>query len=118
MDKTTEIQLDEWFDGIKPDSGRVILVEGAPCSGKTTLCWYICQQLGKRRLFQQFSHVLMVVLSDEHTQSATCLEEMLPYCEGEEDGLAEALKAKSGENVLIILEGYRKKCSRNLFLGT
>lgn len=113
----TEIQLHEIFDKTK---GNVVLLEGAPGSGKTTLCWYICQEWGRGRLFQQFTHVLMVELRDEHTQSADHLADILPYCEGEEaDKIAEELKEKNGKNVLLILEGWdelhEKKRKKSIF---
>ena len=97
------------LDGIlnEPSSGEVILVEGAPGSGKTTLCWYICQQWGKGKRFQQFSHVLMVELRDRYTQAAKCLADMLPFCEGREGNrIAKQIEDGGGDNVLIILEGW------------
>ena len=113
--KEVEIQPDEIFEHIKPSNGEhikpsngeVILVEGAPGSGKTTLCWYTCKQWGEGKCFQQFSHVLMVELRDRYTQAAKCLADLLPFCEGREGNrIAEQMEQGGGENVLIILEGW------------
>ena len=118
LKKKIEIKPDEIFD-IEPAQGKVILLEGAPGSGKTTVCWNVCKQWGNEKLFQQFSHVLMVELRDENTQLAKSLAEMLPYCEGNEVHIAEALKKKSGEGVLIILEGWdelpKEQQTRSIF---
>ena len=105
LEKKVEIQPDEIFN-TDLSEGKVLLVEGAPGSGKTTLCWYICQQWGRGKLFQQFSHVLMVELRDRNTQAAKCLADFLPFCE--DNYIAEKMENKSGDNALIILDGWNE----------
>ena len=49
---------------------KVILIEGAPGSGKSTLFWHICQKWSAGELFSQFQLVLLVKLRDCEIQKA------------------------------------------------
>ena len=102
------IEPNQLYKTIESSYGRVILIEGAPGCGKTTLCWHICQQWGNGMLFQQFSHVIMVELRDKYIRSGEDLAGILPYCGAEDSIVAEELKEMNGENVLIILEGWNE----------
>ena len=42
------------------DRRKVVLLEGAPGCGKSTLSVYICQQWEKGRLFNQFKFVILI----------------------------------------------------------
>ena len=50
--------------------GEIILIEGAPGSGKSTLTVHICQRWGKGEIFQQFTVVILVQLRDPAVQRA------------------------------------------------
>ena len=54
----------ELKDILKTDDEKrkVVLLEGAPGSGKTTLTVHICQKWGKDELFQEYTLVIMVQL--------------------------------------------------------
>ena len=104
----TVIEPDGLFQRIESGGGKVILLEGAPGSGKSTMCWYICKQWGEGKLLKKFSHVIMIELWDKNIQGAKCIADMLPYCESEDSFLAGELKKKEGKNVLVILEGWNE----------
>ena len=104
----TVIEPDGLFQRIESGGGKVILLEGAPGSGKSTMCWYICKQWGEGKLLKTFSHVIMIELWDKNIQGAKCIADMLPYCESEDSFLAGELKKKEGKNVLVILEGWNE----------
>ena len=107
LSKSVPIKLEHIFD-INPLQGKLILLEGAPGSGKTRVCWHICQQWGEGLLFTQFQHVLMVELRDPAVHNAENLEAILPYSEGLRDNAAKEMIDRSGEDVLIILEGWNE----------
>ena len=84
--------------------GEVILIEGAPGSGKSTLTVYICQRWGKGELFQQFTVVILVQLQDPAVQRAQTISDLLPVQNAEE--IATELTATNGRGVLWVLDGW------------
>ena len=84
--------------------GEVILIEGAPGSGKSTLTVHICQRWGKGELFQQFTVVILVQLRDPAVQRAQTIADLLPVENAQE--IAAELIATNGCGVLWILDGW------------
>ena len=86
------------------DGGEIILIEGAPGSGKSTLTVHICQRWGKGELFQQFTVVILVQLRDPAVQRAQTVADLLPVENAEE--IAAELIATNGRGVLWVLDGW------------
>ena len=84
--------------------GEIILIEGAPGSGKSTLTVHICQRWGKGELFQQFTVVILVQLRDPAVQRAQTIADLLPVENAEE--IATELTATNGRGVLWVLDGW------------
>ena len=86
---------------------EIILIEGAPGSGKSTLTIHICQRWGKGELFQQFTVVILVQLRDPAVQRAQTIADLLPV---ENDTVAQELAteliATNGRGVLWVLDGW------------
>ena len=86
---------------------KVILIEGAPGSGKTTLSWHICQKWASGGLFQQFSLVVLVQLRDPAIQSARTIADLLPHAD---DRLAQEvlseIQCREGEGILFVMDGW------------
>ena len=84
--------------------GEIILIEGAPGSGKSTLTVHICQRWGKGELFQQFTVVILVQLRDPAVQRAQTIADLLPVENAEE--ISAELMAPNGRGVLWVLDGW------------
>ena len=86
---------------------EIILIEGAPGSGKSTLSVHICQRWGIGELFQQFTVVILVQLRDPAVQRAQTIADLLPV---ENDAVAQELAtelvATNGRGVLWVLDGW------------
>ena len=100
------IELKNIFE-LTPGKRKVILLEGAPGCGKSTLSVYICQQWEKGQLFNQFKLVILIRLRDPAVQSATGLAELLP-CPDTRTAqlLAGILMEMKCQDVLFILDGW------------
>ena len=81
--------------------GEIILIEGAPGSGKSTLTVHICQRWGKGELFQQFTVVILVQLRDPAVQRAKTIADLLPV-----ENAEEIVIATNGRGVLWVLDGW------------
>ena len=92
------------------EARKVILIEGAPGSGKSTLSWHICQQWEKGMLFNEYEVVLFVQLRDPKVQSATSLSDIfsVPGEDGSEQTLAPLITkhGRWGKGVLLVLDGW------------
>ena len=106
LQKKSPIELKDLFKNIKEER-TVILIDGAPGSGKSTLTVHICQQWGRGELFNEFTVVILVQLRDPKVQSAQSITDLLP---AEDDTMAEQaareIIANKGSGVLWILDGY------------
>ena len=93
----------------KENEGRrkVVLLEGAPGCGKSTLSVYICQQWEKDQIFDQFKLVILVRLRDPTVKSAKGLADLLPcpYTTTAQQ-LAARMLANRCQDVLFILDGW------------
>ena len=100
------IQLKDIFSESE-DTRKVVLLEGAPGCGKSTLSVHISQQWREGKLFTEFKLVILVRLRDPAVQDATNLADLLP---GRDDEMrkqaARKICANDGEGVLFILDGW------------
>ena len=100
------IQLEDIFKETK-DQRKVILLEGAPGCGKSTLSVYICQQWEKGQLFNRFQLVILVRLRDPAVQNAKCLADLLPCPDTKTaQEIAARMLANKCRDVLFILDGW------------
>ena len=95
------INLENIFGGRNQE---IILIEGAPGSGKTTLSLCICQRWGIGELFPQFTIVILVKLRDPEVQRAETVADLLPVENAQE--IAAELIATNGHGVLWVLDGW------------
>ena len=100
------IQLEDIFKETKGQR-KVILLEGAPGCGKSTLSVYICQQWEKGQLFNQFQLVILVRLRDPAVQNAKCLADLLPCPDTTTaQQITARMLANKCRDVLFILDGW------------
>ena len=107
LHRKTPIELKNMFKSNKDGEQQLILIEGAPGSGKTTLTIFICQNWGEGKLFQQFAAVILVQLRDPAVQRAQTIADLLPV---ENAAIAQEVAAEliatNGRGVLWILDGW------------
>ena len=100
------IELKDLFKNIEGER-KVILIDGAPGSGKSTLTLHICQQWGRGELFNEFTIMIFVQLRDPKVQSAQSIFELLPTKDAAmAERAAREIIANEGSGVLWILDGW------------
>ncbi len=86
---------------------KVVLIEGAPGSGKSTLSWDICKRWGAGELFQEYEAVILVQLRDPEVQAVTQLVDLLPTRDNAmAESVASQITACEGEKVLFVFDGW------------
>ena len=86
---------------------KIILIEGAPGAGKSTLAWHIVQKWESGELFQEFKVVVFVQLRDPHVQAAKSLADLLPARSSNMCvELQSNMEACDGRGVLFVLDGW------------
>ena len=104
--KKSPIELEKLFMNIEGER-KVILIDGAPGSGKSTLTVHICQRWSRGELFQEFTIVILVQLRDPAVQSAQSIANLIPCPDIESaQQVASAIKANLGRGILWVLDGW------------
>ena len=89
---------------------HLVVVEGAPDIGKSTLAWELCRQWPTLESLKRFSLVVYHKLQEEGVQSATDISDLFPC--GDDPGLsslvAQEVRAVNGEGVLFVFDGFDK----------
>ena len=103
-----EVKLEELSDSLVQSKDRkIILIEGAPGAGKSTLAWHLCRKWEANKLFQDFEIVLFVQLREPAVQSAKSLEDLFPADTlSEKQKVVSAVQCHAGKQVLIILDSW------------
>ena len=106
MTKKSNVNLEDLFH-LDQAERKVILIEGAPGAGKSTLAWHICQKWKSSELFQEFKLVVFVQLRDPAIQSAKSLADLLPaQLKSVAREVVSRMETKGGEGVLFVLDGW------------
>ena len=84
---------------------QLILIEGPPGSGKTTLTWHITQQWVKGVIFQQFYLLIRILPS---TLRTSCnLADIIPYPDPSmQKSVAKAITARKGKGVCFVIDSW------------
>ena len=91
-----------------PPNPRVLLIEGAPGGGKSTLALHCCNQWAQYASFMdKFVVVVLVYLRDQAIQNATTLADILPARTLEMSKIvASQIQYCDGNSVLFIFDGW------------
>ena len=103
------ISLEQIFKELEQ---RIILIEGAPGCGKSTLSLHICHEWVAERvladqLLKEYSQVILVKLRGAVVQNAKSIADLLPKRDNTMGQNAEkVITAHDGEGVLFIFDGW------------
>ena len=117
LQKHTPVNLEDIF---KHDESqrKVILIEGAPGAGKSTLAWLICQKWGSGELFRQYKIVIYIQLRDPSTHSATTLAELIPAKNQKMASETQTdLESCNGRDTLFVMDSW-DELPLSLHIGT
>ena len=84
---------------------HLVLIEGGPGMGKSTLCWQLCRLWREGKL--QWDLMVIVELRDESTRRASNLYDLLYHPDEEtRRAIAWDIEKREGVGLLIFLDGY------------
>ena len=87
--------------------GKLVLLEGPPGSGKSTVSRQLCKDWAVCELGTEFELAVLVPLRELRKKETVDLEDLLRVAYGTlPDGVVEYIEAVDGKRILFILDGY------------
>ena len=99
-----EISIEEVFKAGKGQENppRLVLVEGAPGIGKSTVAWELC-----KKSMKQYSLVVLLRLREVEVQNISSMSELFCQYESEDKkSLVEEVAKSQGRGILFVLDGF------------
>ena len=89
------------------DKVRLVVVEGAPGIGKSTLAWELCRQWPTLESLKRFSLVVLLRLREEGVQSATHISDLFYHHDTQlSRHVGEEVERREGDGVLFVFDGF------------
>ena len=88
---------------------RLVLMEGAPGIGKSTLAWELCRNWDEFDSLKKYDLVILLRLREEEVQKITKVSEFFRphrFSGIDEEALADEVHESQGSSVLFILDGF------------
>lgn len=86
---------------------KVVLIEGVPGVGKTTLTTKLCAEWAKRKMLKEYQLVMCFPLREPLVRVAESLKELLDFFgDNYSDEDVACIKDTQGKSILIILDGW------------
>ena len=87
--------------------GRVIVIEGAPGIGKSTLAWELCRKWEGYASMKAYSLVILLRLREKRVQSISDLSSLFyAYQRTDKTSLVDEVQNNQGKGVLFVLDGF------------
>ena len=87
--------------------GRVIVIEGAPGIGKSTLAWELCRKWEEYASMEAYSLVILLRLREKRVQNISDIPSFFyAYSRADRTSLVEDIINNQGRGVLFVLDGF------------
>ena len=108
LHRRREISIREILEPVRgQNKPRLVLMEGAPGIGKSTLAWELCRKWEELSCMQQYSLVVLLRLREEEVQNIGNISQLFCQYESEDKkSLVEEVSKSQGSGVLFILDGF------------
>ena len=99
-----EISIEQILEARGQDKLNLVLVEGAPGIGKSTLAWELCRKWEEFSCMQQYSLVILLRLGEEEVQKIANINQL--FFSHDCETIAREVSANHGRGILFILDGF------------
>ena len=92
---------------VKEEENKVILIEGGPGMGKSTLAIKICKCWADGELLEEYDAVILLPLRDPEIQAAETIKDLLLILDDElRECVYMEITKRNGEGICFLLEGF------------
>ena len=105
LEKRKEISIEQILEAEEGQGKlRLVLIEGAPGIGKSTLAWELCRKWEEFACMRQYSLVILLRLREEEVQKISNVGYL--FFSHERETLAKEVSDSQGRGILFILDGF------------